>query len=143
MSELLKVAESVLAAMPFAAHVGGRITRFEPGLATLELEIDDTLRQQYGLVHGGVLAYAADNALTFAAGTVLGTSIITNGFTINYLRPARNGLLRAEAQVAHNNERMAVCTVTIDEVSADGTTTRCAIAQGTASTTSRSGTATS
>lgn len=28
------------------------------------------LRQQNGVLHGGVLSYAADNTLTFAAGTV-------------------------------------------------------------------------
>ncbi len=43
--------------------------------------------------------YAADNALTFAAGTVIGSRSVIAGFTIDYLRPAKGMTLRAHAQV--------------------------------------------
>ncbi|WP_408896080.1 PaaI family thioesterase [Nocardioides sp. R1-1] len=94
----LAMAAGVLAAQPFNDLVGARITRFEEGEAVLELTIEDRHRQQHGLVHGGVLAYLVDNALTFACGTVLGSQLVTGGLTVTYLAGARAGLLRATAR---------------------------------------------
>lgn len=125
------LANAVLAAQPFNGQVGARCTAFDRGAATLEIDIKDLHRQHYGLVHGGVLAYAADNVLTFAGGSVLGPSVITSGFTINYLRAARDGVLRAEAVVVHANSRQAVCTAEVRLIPPDGEPTLCAVAQGT------------
>src|SRR5690606_27211083 len=81
-------ASRVLDAQPFAELVGTRLLAFGDGAATLEVPIRPQLHQQFGYVHGGVLAYLADNALTFAAGTVLGANVLTGGFSVTYLRPA-------------------------------------------------------
>lgn len=137
--DLLGFAQSVLARQPFSQLVGARVTSFGDGSATLEVEIDGRHRQQHQLVHGGMLCYAADNAITFAAGTVLGPSLVTGGLTIHYLRGGREGVLRATGTVAHHNERQAVCTAEIEMVASDGTTTRCAIASGTVVATSGGG----
>jgi uncharacterized protein (TIGR00369 family) len=102
-------AQKVLDEQPFSRLLGARITAFADGAATLEVDIRDDLRQQFGYAHGGLLAYAADNALTFAAGTVLGPAVLTGGFSVQYLRPARDGTLRAEAYVVHAGRRQAVC----------------------------------
>jgi hypothetical protein len=40
-----------------------------------------------GFAHGGLLGYAADNALTFAAGAIAGPDVLTAGYTINALAP--------------------------------------------------------
>ena len=75
--------------------------------------------------------YAADNAITFAAGTALGPEVLTGGFTISYLRPAQGTVLRAEAKVVHAGSRQATCTCELSVVDEAGATTLCAIAQGT------------
>jgi uncharacterized protein (TIGR00369 family) len=126
-----ELAEKVLAAQPFSVLLGARLTSFGAGEATLELDIRDDLRQQNGYLHGGVLGYAADNAITFAAGTALGPEVLTGGFTISYLRPAEGTLLRAEARVVHAGSRQATCTCELSTVDETGATTLCAIAQGT------------
>jgi uncharacterized protein (TIGR00369 family) len=128
----LALAEQVLAAQAFNDLVGARITRFENGEAVLELEIADHHRQQFGLVHGGVLAYLVDNTLTFACGTVLGPGIVTGGLTVSYLAGARHGVLRATGTVTASDERRAVATVRIDEVAEDGSVRACAVGQGSA-----------
>jgi uncharacterized protein (TIGR00369 family) len=104
-----ELAEKVLATQPFSVLLGARLTAFGAGGATLELDIRDDLLQQNGFLHGGVLSYAADNAITFAGGSALGPAVLTGGFTISYLRPAVGSVLLDEAGVA----------------------TQCAIAQGT------------
>jgi uncharacterized protein (TIGR00369 family) len=127
----LEVAQKLLAAQPFSVLVGARVTAFGDGGATLEVDIRPDLQQQNGFLHGGVLAYAADNALTFAGGTALGPEVLTGGFTISYLRPAQGALLRAEAKVAHAGRRQATCTCELITIDDAGTSTLCAIAQGT------------
>ncbi|MEV8377727.1 PaaI family thioesterase [Kribbella sp. NPDC056861] len=127
----LELAEKVLASQPFSVLLGTRVTAFGDGGATLELDIRDDLRQQNGYLHGGVLGYAADNAITFAGGTALGPTVLTGGFTINYLRPAAGVVLRAVATVVQASKRQATCTCELSVLDEDGVTTLCAIAQGT------------
>ncbi|MFE9685747.1 PaaI family thioesterase [Streptomyces sp. NPDC002701] len=127
----LSVARKALAAQPFSTLLGTRLVAFGEGEAVLELDIRDDLRQQNGFLHGGVLGYAADNALTFAAGTVAGIRILTSGFTIDYLRPADGTLLRAHAHVVRAGRTRVVCRCDLSTVDAAGTETLCAVAQGT------------
>ncbi|MBJ8347965.1 PaaI family thioesterase [Antrihabitans sp. YC2-6] len=131
MTLTIEDARGVLQNQPFNALVGGRLVVFEVGSATLEIDIRDELRQQFGFVHGGVLAYAADNALTFAGGSVLGPSVVTGGFTITYLRPAAGSVLRAHASVVSSTRRQAVCRCDL-YVEIEGLQpVLCAAAQGT------------
>lgn len=99
----------------------------------------DDLRQQNGFVHGGVLSYAADNALTFAAGAAVGSRVLTAGFTIDYLRPAVGELLRAHAQVVRAGRSRVVCRCDLIMVHSDGAETLCAVAQGTIAVSEDSG----
>ncbi|MCP3804966.1 PaaI family thioesterase [Allokutzneria sp. A3M-2-11 16] len=127
----LETARRVLAAQPFSALLGSRLTAFGEGAATLELDIRDELRQQNGVLHGGVLGYAADNALTFAAGAAAGARVMTSGFTIDYLRPADGVLLRAHASVVRAGRTRVVCRCDLSTVDSSGVSTLCAVAQGT------------
>lgn len=127
----LRMAQKVLDSQPFSALVGARITAFGDGVATLEIDSREELRQQNGFLHGGVLAYAADNALTFAAGTTLGPAVLTGGFSIQYLRPATGTTLVARAEVVHTGRRQAVARCDLSVVGEDGAQTLCAVAQGT------------
>jgi uncharacterized protein (TIGR00369 family) len=126
-----ELAEKVLAAQPFSVLLGTRLAAFGDGAATLELPIREDLQQQNGFLHGGVLSYAADNAITFAGGAALGPEVLTGGFTISYLRPAQGTVLRAEAEVVHAGSRQATCTCELRTVDAAGNSTLSAIAQGT------------
>ncbi|MEU6593500.1 PaaI family thioesterase [Streptomyces sp. NPDC046881] len=127
----LDLARKALAAQPFSVYLGARLTAFGDGAATLELDVREELCQQNGFLHGGVLSYAADNALTFAAGTVAGPRLLTAGYTIDYLRPARGELLRAHAQVVRPGRTRVVCRCELYTIDHTGNRTLCAIAQGT------------
>jgi len=94
----LDVANRILAAQPFSVLIGAKLTQFGGGTARIEVPFEPQLLQQNGFLHGGVLAYAIDNAISFAGGSVLGPSILTAGMTVAYHRPARGPIL-AEATV--------------------------------------------
>ncbi|MEV7790065.1 PaaI family thioesterase [Streptomyces sp. NPDC088106] len=127
----LATARQALAGQPFSRLLGARLTAFGDGGATLEIDIREELHQQNGFLHGGVLSYAADNALTFAAGAVLGPNVLTGGFSVQYLRPAAGRTLRARAEVVHAGRRQAVVRCDLLTLGEDGTETLCAVAQGT------------
>ncbi|WP_431996888.1 PaaI family thioesterase [Streptomyces fungicidicus] len=127
----LTTARRTLADQPFSRLLGARLTAFGDGGATLEIDIREELRQQNGFLHGGVLSYAADNALTFAAGAVLGPHVLTGGFSLQYLRPATGRTLRARAEVVHAGRRQAVVRCDLLTLDEDGGGTLCAVAQGT------------
>nr|WP_206442096.1 PaaI family thioesterase [Streptomyces boncukensis] len=127
----MEFARKVLEAQPFSRLLGARLTAFGDGAATLELDLRDELRQQNGFVHGGVLCYAADNALTFAAGSAAGPRLLTAGLTIDYLQPGQGAVLRAHAQVVRAGRSRVVCRCDLSTLDDAGTATLCAVAQGT------------
>lgn len=130
-TDLLAFGRRILAEQPFSTMLGAELTAFEPGRAELRLAVRHELKQQYGFVHGGVLSYLADNALTYAGGSALsGQGIVTSEFKINYLRPAIGDALIARAQVIHAGKSQAVCRC--DVFALTGTEEKlCATAQGT------------
>jgi len=109
MSDLLQYGQHVLASQPFSLHVGATLTALDQGRAELVIPIRQELKQQHGFVHGGVVSYAADNALTFAGGSALGSG---------------------RASVVAVGKRQAVCRCEVF-VTQNGQEKVCAVAQGT------------
>lgn len=68
----LDSAKAALRSQPFSVLLNAEITSFGPTSVELRVPITDQVKQQHGFVHGGVVSYAADNALTFAGGLELG-----------------------------------------------------------------------
>lgn len=129
MSELFEFGQRILKEQPFSVLIGAELEVFEQGKAVLSLRVRNELKQQHGFVHGGVVSYLADNALTYAGGSVLGDSV-TSEYKINYLRPAVGESLIARAQVISAGKKQAVCQCQV-VASVDGDERIVAIAQGT------------
>jgi uncharacterized protein (TIGR00369 family) len=130
MADLMTLGRQALASQPFSALLGAELAAFAANHAELRIPIVAHLKQQHGFVHGGVISYAADNALTFAGGSALGTGVVTSEFKINYLRPAIGDMLIARADVVHAGATQAVCRCDVFIVN-DGVERLCATAQGT------------
>ena len=129
MTELYEFGQQILKNQPFSALLGTELESFEPGKAVLVLAVRDELKQQHGFVHGGVVSYLADNALTYAGGSVLGDSV-TSEYKINYLRPAIGTKLVATATVLSSGKNQAVCQCMVSAITEKGERT-VAVAQGT------------
>lgn len=130
MEPTLEAAQAVLCSQPFSLLLKAQITSFGPDAVELRIPITDQLQQQHGFVHGGVISYAADNALTFAGGAALGPAVVTSEFKINYIRPAKGQALVARASLVHAGKSQAVCQCQVFVV-ADDREILCALAQGT------------
>jgi uncharacterized protein (TIGR00369 family) len=105
--DAFELAQQVLKAQAFSAHVGAELIQFGDGVAVVSVPFREELTQQNGFLHGGILAFAVDNAVTFAAGTVLGKEVLTSGISVTYLRPAKSAI-RAVATVVGSTRRQAV-----------------------------------
>jgi uncharacterized protein (TIGR00369 family) len=126
----LESAKTVLRSQPFSLLLNAEITLFEARSVELLVPITDQVKQQHGFVHGGVVSYAADNALTFAGGIALGPAVVTSEFKINYLRPAKGEKLVARASVIHAGKNQAVCQCQVFYITGEQEVL-CAVAQGT------------
>jgi uncharacterized protein (TIGR00369 family) len=130
MKDFADLGRAILKSQPFSELLGTELMLLEPGKVELRLPITPALKQQHGFVHGGVLAYLADNAITFACGTRLKVPVVTAEMKINYLRPAQGTLLiaRAEALSAGRSQSVGRCDVFVLEATGEKL---CAAAQGT------------
>ena len=133
MNRMIEDARSVLDAQPFSQLVQAELTRYTSEGVELRLPVAQKIQQQHGFVHGGVVSYLADNALTFAGGAALGPAVVTSEYKINYVRPAMGLQLVARASVVHAGRTQAVCRCDVYAVDAAGVEKLCAIAQGTIS----------
>lgn len=126
----LAMGREILAKQPFSILLGAQLNALAPGRCELQVTVAEHLKQQHGFVHGGVLSYLADNALTYAGGTALRVPVLTGEFKINYVRPAVGDRLLARAEAVHVGKTQAVCRCEVFAVSATGEKL-CALAQGT------------
>ena len=130
MDDMLTLGKQVLALQPFSVLLGAELTGFSEGSAELKIPIRSDLKQQHGFLHGGVISYAADNALTYVGGSILGPTVVTSEYKINYLRPVIGEYIVARATVIYAGKNQAVCRCDVFMVT--GTTENlCATAQGT------------
>ena len=130
MDEMLDMGRQVLAAQPFSVLIGAELIGFAAGSAELKVPIKNDLQQQQGFLHGGVISYAADNALTYVGGSVLGPAVVTSEFKINYVRPAMGDYIVARATAIYIGKTQAVCRCDVFAVK-DAKESLCATAQGT------------
>ena len=110
----------MFARMPFNEHLGIELLEAEDGFAVgrLELASEHSSNPQTMVAHGGV-AYAL-------ADTIGGAAVISSNRTvtptidmrIDYLSPATNGTLHAEAEVVRDGN--SVATVVVDITDDDG-----------------------
>jgi uncharacterized protein (TIGR00369 family) len=123
-------AEEVFRSQPFSQYLGAELTEAGADGVVLTLAIADHHEQQHGYVHGGVISYLTDNALTFAGGLALGADALTSEFKLNFLRPAKGSRLEATAWAKGVGNRQAVCVCEVHSI--DGAQeTLCGLAQGT------------
>jgi len=99
----------------YANFLGLKLGEVETGEATIHLEVRDELKQNQGVVHGGVVASIIDTASAFAVATRLepGERVTTTDLTIHYLRPIAEGELTARAQIIRAGRRLFVVSVDV------------------------------
>lgn len=130
MQELLKGLSAVVESQPFSQLLGLKVAKVEGSNVELSLPMRKELTQHYGTAHGGVLAFLADNSLTYSGGLSLMSAVVTSEFKINFVRPGIGDTLIARAKTIHAGKNQAVTQSEIFAVN-EGVEKLIAIAQGT------------
>lgn len=95
--------------------LGIRHTEFGPGTMVAEVDVRDDLLTPFGTLHGGVVSALADHVLGSVMYPVMGRGqwAATTEFKLNLLRPVREGVLAAAADIISMSKRMAVIRIDI------------------------------
>jgi uncharacterized protein (TIGR00369 family) len=107
--------EQAIRSVPFAKFLGIQLESIEPGQATMTLQIREELKQNAGVVHGGVVASLIDSATAFAILPLLKDDerTTTVDLTISYLRPLASGIVSATARVVREGGRIVVVSANL------------------------------
>ena len=89
--------------------IGASLTRVERGRVEIALPYRETITQQKGYVHGGIVGMIADTACGYAAYSLMpaSASLVTVEYKINILAPAR-GPLVARGEVVKAGRTLTV-----------------------------------
>lgn len=92
-----------------------RHVSFGPGTMVAEVDVRDDLLTPFGTLHGGVISALADHVLGSVMYPVMerGQWAATTEFKLNLLRPVREGVLQATAEIISMSRRMAVVRIDI------------------------------
>ena len=77
------------------------------GASELLLQLRPEMTQHHGYAHGAIVGLMADNACAWAGASVAG-DVVTGGYTIDFLRPAKGERLRARGTVIKAGKRQGV-----------------------------------
>ena len=105
------------------------------GWIEAELDVRADLLTPFGTAHGGVVSALADHVLGSVMYPVMawGQWAATTEFKLNLLRPVREGVLRARADIISMSRRTAVVRIDITNDTPEGGARLAAAAQGTVS----------
>lgn len=96
---------------PFLRLLGVQVEIVEAGIAHLKLQVDERMLQPEQVAHGGIIFTLADSAAATALRSVTQPDdrILAIEAKINFLAPAREGLVVAEARITSKGNTIAVC----------------------------------
>ena len=100
---------------PFAQLLGMRPGISADGCGSAFMKIQDKHRQAAGMVQGGLIVTLADYAFHRAVHSTLrpGETTTTVELKVNFIAPARNGELTANAKLVSRGRRVAVGDVEV------------------------------
>jgi len=102
--------------------LGATLESVAPGRVTIAMAHRDSLTQQHGFIHAGMLAAALDTACGYAAFSLMpaDAAVLTIEFKINLLAPARGPRFRFEGVVVKPGRTISVVDGRALQFDADG-----------------------
>ncbi len=96
--------------MPFYKYVGISLRKLGLGRTVIQVKVGKHLTQGSGMAHGGVASALVDSAVGLALCTLLESQevITTVELKVNFLAPAKPGVLTASGNIIHKGKRIAV-----------------------------------
>jgi uncharacterized protein (TIGR00369 family) len=99
----------------FMKHIGLELVDILPGKVSAALEVKAFHKQQHYILHGGVVSTIADVVMGFAAYTLIkeGQAVVTSSLNVQYIKPGKGNLIKAEATVVKPGNLLYYCEADI------------------------------
>ncbi|HSH91119.1 MAG TPA: PaaI family thioesterase, partial [Ramlibacter sp.] len=90
--------------------IGATLTKVEPGVVFIEMPWTQSLTQQHGFLHGGIIATALDSACGYAAFSLMpaDAAVLTVEYKMNMLAPGKGERFRMEGYVVKPGRTITV-----------------------------------
>lgn len=125
----LVIMRQIVASTPFNMLTKTEVLACENGYAELSMPFDQSMTQHHGYLHGALIGYLADTAISWSAGSVVG-DVVTSEFRVHILAPGKGESFIARGQVIKAGRRQVVSRADVFAV-LDGEEKLIAIATGT------------
>lgn len=95
----------------FMGHIGAQLVEVRPGYCEIRVPFQESLTQQNGFFHAGVISTIADNTAGYAAFSLMAekASVLTVEFKLNLLSPGKGDLLIGRGTVLKSGKTLTVC----------------------------------
>ncbi|GIV95447.1 MAG: thioesterase superfamily protein [Herpetosiphonaceae bacterium] len=92
--------------------IGARLSSVLPGEVTIELPVQESLTQQHGFVHAGIVTTIVDSACGYAAFSLMpaDAAVLTVEYKVNFLSPAVGDVLIARGRVTKAGRTLTICS---------------------------------
>jgi uncharacterized protein (TIGR00369 family) len=115
------------------AAIGAELTRVTPGTVEIEMPFSESLTQQHGFLHAGIISAALDSACGYAAFSLVPeeADVLTIEFKVNLLAPGRGERFLFRGSVTKPGRTILVADGQAYALAADGETRLIATMTGT------------
>ena len=103
----------------FDRLMGYRVLSAIDGKSEVELDVRSSLKQRFGLLHGGAIATLVDFCMGSALYSVVEGRVVTAQMSINYIAPATEGKVKGHGIVRKHGGKMSFVECTIEKENED------------------------
>jgi uncharacterized protein (TIGR00369 family) len=92
--------------------IGANLVKVLPGEVHIEFSFIQSLTQQHGYIHGGIIASVVDTACGYAACTLMSvdSEVLTIEYKVNFMSPAKGDRFKGIGRVLKPGRNITVCS---------------------------------
>jgi len=92
--------------------IGASLVSLTPGEAVIDFPYNQSLTQQNGFIHAGVVTTVVDSACGYAAYTLMpaDSEVLTIEYKVNFMSPAKGDSFKCIGKVLKSGRTITVCT---------------------------------
>lgn len=92
--------------------IGAKLVRVLPGEVHIEFPFTESLTQQHGYIHAGIITSVVDSACGYAAYTLMSadSEVLTIEYKVNFMSPAKGEKFKGIGRVLKPGRKITVCS---------------------------------
>ena len=108
---MIKISEESFYKQGFMKTLGAKLLSIEKGIVKIECPWHQSLTQQHGYFHAGVLTSIVDVACGYAAHSMMpeGSDVLSVEFKTNFLKVAKTDKIVAHGKVVKSGKTLTFC----------------------------------